>query len=238
MSSVAPTPPNPPAPSASAPPLRVARWGRVAYADALARQTTLQAERLAGSAPDTLVLTEHDAVFTLGLRAGAEKNLVWDAAALARENIALHPANRGGDITYHGPGQLVAYPIVSLDARRDLHAYLRFLEDVLIAVVARHGLVAARRDGLTGIWVADRKLAAIGVSVRRWVTLHGIALNVAPDLRHFGGIVPCGIAATEGTVTSLAAELGPRCPTLAQVADEFADEFLSRWSLFLLPASA
>lgn len=214
------------------------RWGRVAYAEALAGQTALQAERLAGTAPDTLILTEHDAVFTLGLRVGADRNLLWDAAALARENIALHPTNRGGDITYHGPGQLVAYPIVSLDARRDLHAYLRFLEDVLIAVVARHGLAAARRDGLTGIWIADRKLAAIGVSVRRWVTLHGIALNVAPDLRHFGGIVPCGIAATEGTVTSLAAELGTRCPTLEQVADEFADEFLSRWPHFLLPAPA
>ncbi|MBC8011244.1 MAG: lipoyl(octanoyl) transferase LipB, partial [Burkholderiales bacterium] len=166
-------------------------------------------------------------------RAGADRNLLWDAAALARENIALHPTNRGGDITYHGPGQLVAYPIVSLDARRDLHAYLRFLEDVLIAVVARHGLAAARRDGLTGIWIADRKLAAIGVSVRRWVTLHGIALNVAPDLRHFGGIVPCGIATTEGTVTSLAAELGARCPTLNQVADDFAEEFAARWKFFL-----
>jgi lipoyl(octanoyl) transferase len=239
VSSAASTPSNPSAPSAASAiaagpaPLAVVRWGRVAYADALARQTALQAERLAGAAPDTLVLTEHDAVFTMGLRAGAEKNLVWDAAALARENIALHPTNRGGDITYHGPGQLVAYPIVSLDARRDLHAYLRFLEDVLIAVAARHGLAAARRHGLTGIWIADRKLAAIGVSVRRWVTLHGVALNVAPDLRHFGGIVPCGIAATEGTVTSLAAELGPRCPTLEQVGVDFAEEFSTRWPTWL-----
>ncbi len=223
-----------PAPSAPPPaPLRVLRWGRTAYADALARQTELQAARLADAAPDTLVLTEHDPVFTLGLRAGADQNLVWDTATLARENIALHPTNRGGDITYHGPGQLVAYPIVGLDARRDLHAYLRFLEDVLIAVVARHGLVAARRDGLTGIWIADRKLAAIGVSVRRWVTLHGIALNVAPDLRHFGGIIPCGISAAEGSVTSLAAELGARCPPLEQAADEFADEFAARWPAWL-----
>lgn len=219
--------------SPAAAPLAVVRWGRVAYADALARQTAIQGERLAGTAPDTLVLTEHDAVFTLGLRAGAEKNLVWDAASLARENIALHPTNRGGDITYHGPGQLVAYPIVSLETRRDLHAYLRFLEDVLIAVAARHGLAAARRDGLTGIWIADRKLAAIGVSVRRWVTMHGIALNVSPDLRHFGGIVPCGIAATDGTVTSLAAELGARCPTLEQVGADFAGEFSARWPAWL-----
>jgi len=216
----------------------VVRWGRTVYAEALVRQTTLQSARLAGLASDTLVLTEHDPVYTLGLRAGADQHLVWDAATLAREHIALHATNRGGDITYHGPGQLVAYPIVSLDGRRDLHAYLRFLEDVLIAVVACHGLTAARREGLTGIWVENRKLAAIGVSVRRWVTMHGVALNVAPDLRHFGGIVPCGIAASDGTVTSLAAELGPRCPTLEKVADDFATEFASHWPRFATPDPA
>lgn len=217
--------------------LALADWGRTAYADALARQEALQAARLAGTAPDTLVFTEHDPVYTLGLRAGAEQHLVWPAARLAAEGITLHPTNRGGDITYHGPGQLVAYPIVSLDARRDLHAYLRFLEEVLIATVARHGLVAARRDGLTGIWIAERKLAAIGVSVRRWVTMHGLALNVAPDLAHFGGIVPCGISAAEGTVTSLAAELGPRCPSLKQVAADLAEEFAARWPAFLAAPS-
>lgn len=217
--------------------LAVLDWGRTPYADALARQETLQAARLSGVAPDTLVFTEHDPVFTLGLRAGADQHLLWSAERLASEGVALHPTNRGGDITYHGPGQLVAYPVVSLDSRRDLHAYLRFLEDVLIATVARHGLVAARREGLTGIWIGERKLAAIGVSVRRWVTMHGLALNVSPDLRHFAGIVPCGIAAAEGTVTSLAAELGPRCPTLAQVAADLADEFAARWPGFLAASS-
>lgn len=219
-------------------PVQIVRWGRTTYADALARQVELQAARLAGSAPDTLVLTEHEAVFTVGLRTGAVKNLVWDEATRARKGVALHDTNRGGDITYHGPGQLVAYPIVSLDARRDLHAYLRFLEDVLIATAARHGLAAARREGLTGIWIAERKLAAIGVSARRWVTMHGIALNVAPDLRHFGGIVPCGIAASEGTVTSLAVELGARCPSFERVGEDFAEEFVSRWPAFIqTPAS-
>lgn len=221
--SVAPLPASP----------QIARWGRTSYAEALARQNELQAARLAGAAPDTLVLTEHDAVFTVGLRTGADKHLLWDGATLAREGVAVHDTNRGGDITYHGPGQLVAYPIVSLDTRRDLHAYLRFLEDVLIATVARHGLVAARREGLTGIWISERKLAAIGVAVRRWVTMHGIALNVAPDLRHFGGIVPCGIRASEGTVTSLAAELGARCPTLERVGEDFAEEFITRWPAFI-----
>jgi lipoyl(octanoyl) transferase len=211
----------------------VERWGRTAYLDALVRQTALQTARLEGLAPDTLVLTEHEPVFTLGLRAGADRHLVWDAGTLAREQIALHTTNRGGDITYHGPGQLVAYPIVSLDRRRDLHAYLRFLEDVLIAVVARHGLAAARREGLTGIWVENRKIAAIGVSVRRWVTMHGVALNVAPDLHHFSGIVPCGITATEGTVTSLATELGTLCPFFEQLSLDFADEFSIRWPGFI-----
>ena len=220
-------------PAAAAPRVHVVRWGRTSYAEALARQNELQAARLAGTAPDTLALTEHEPVFTVGLRTGAVKHLLWDAPTLAREGVSLHDTNRGGDITYHGPGQLVAYPIVSLDARRDLHAYLRFLEDVLIATVARHGLVAARREGLTGIWIAERKLAAIGVSARRWVTMHGIALNVAPDLRHFGGIVPCGIAPSDGTVTSLAAELGARCPSLERVGEEFAEEFVSRWGAFI-----
>jgi lipoyl(octanoyl) transferase len=212
--------------------VQILRWGRTIYADALARQTELQAARLDGAAPDTLVLTEHEPVFTVGLRTGAAKHLVWDSAMREREGVAVHETNRGGDITYHGPGQLVAYPIVSLDARRDLHAYLRFLEDVLIATVARHGLAATRRDGLTGIWIAERKLAAIGVSARRWVTMHGIALNVAPDLRHFGGIVPCGIAASDGTVTSLKAELGADCPSLERVGEDFANEFVTCWTAF------
>ena len=226
-----------PAPAPTPGNVAILDWGRTAYATALARQEALQAARLSGLAPDTLVFTEHDPVFTLGLRAGAEQHLLWSAERLAVEGVALHPSNRGGDITYHGPGQLVAYPIVSLDARRDLHAYLRFLEDVLIATVARHGLAATRREGLTGIWIGERKLAAIGVSVRRWVTMHGLALNIAPDLHHFSGIVPCGIAATEGTVTSLAAELGPRCPTLPQVAADLAEEFTAGWPAFLAPPS-
>ncbi len=224
--------------SDSTPALQIARWGRTPYTAALARQAELQAARLAGDAPDTLVLTEHDPVFTVGLRTGADRHLLWDAPTLAAEGVAVHETNRGGDITYHGPGQLVAYPIVSLGARRDLHAYLRFLEDVLIATVARHGLEARRREGLTGIWIAERKLAAIGVAVRRWVTMHGVALNVAPELRHFGGIVPCGISAAEGTVTSLASELGPRCPTLEQVTEDFAGEFTSRWPAFIGEATS
>ena len=183
-------------------------WGRTRYADAWQRQDALVAERIAGAVGDTLVLTEHDPVYTIGLRGGADQNLVWEPARLASEGIEVVKTNRGGDITYHGPGQLVGYPIIDLSPRKDLHAYLRFLEQVLIDTVAELGLVAARRDGKTGIWIADRKVAAIGVAVRRWVAYHGFALNVNANLPHFQGIVPCGIAPTDGTVTSLHAELG------------------------------
>lgn len=206
-------------------------WGRTRYREAWQRQDELVAARLAGGAPDTLVFTEHEPVFTLGMRRGAEQHLVWTPPQLAAEGIEVVPSNRGGDITYHGPGQIVGYPIVSLDARRDLHAYLRFLEQVLIDTVARHGLAAARREGKTGIWLGPRKIAAIGVAVKRWVAHHGFALNVTTNLAHFGGIVPCGI--TDGTVTSLAAELGDRCPTAAQVRADLAAEFWGRWPRFL-----
>src|SRR5688572_30858138 len=183
-------------------------WGRTEYRVAYARQESLATQRIGGEIGDTLVFTEHEPVFTIGLRAGAESHLVWSDAELARAGVAVAKTNRGGDITYHGPGQIVGYPIVSLAARKDLHAYLRFLEEVLITTLRAFGLEAARRDGKTGIWIADRKIAAIGVAVRRWVTYHGFALNVDPDLGHFRGIVPCGISAADGTVTSMAAELG------------------------------
>lgn len=206
-------------------------WGRTRYRDAWARQDELVAARQAGTTPDSLVFTEHEPVYTLGMRRGAEQNLVWTPPQLAAQGIEVVPTNRGGDITYHGPGQIVGYPIVSLEARRDLHAYLRFLEQVLIDTVARHGLVAARREGKTGIWLGQRKIAAIGVAVKRWVAHHGFALNVTTNLTHFAGIVPCGIV--DGTVTSLAAELGPRCPSLDEVRAELAAEFWTRWPRFL-----
>lgn len=199
-------------------------WGRTEYADALARQAGLVERRIAGEFGDTLVFTEHEPVFTLGMRAGAEAHLLWDAGRLAREGIATEKTNRGGDITYHGPGQIVGYPVVSLDGRRDLHAYLRFLEEVLLGAVGQFGLTAGRREGKTGIWVDNRKVAAIGVAVRRWVTYHGFALNVNPDLTHFQGIVPCGIRADDGTVTSLQAELGRDVP-LEEVKRVLAAEF-------------
>jgi lipoyl(octanoyl) transferase len=209
-------------------------WGRTRYADALTRQLALVEQRLAGTVGDTLAFTEHEPVFTIGLRSGAEANLVWDRARLDREGVAVVKTNRGGDITYHGPGQIVGYPIISLETRRDLHAYLRFLEQVLIDTVATYGLAATRRDGLTGIWIGRRKVAAIGVAVRRWVAYHGFALNVDTHLPHFGGIVPCGIAAADGTVTSLAAELG-QPPDLGETKARLAAEFRRQLPGFLAP---
>jgi lipoyl(octanoyl) transferase len=198
------------------------------HAAAFRRQQDLVARRIAGEIGDTLVFTEHEPVFTIGARPGAENHIVWDAVTLAGSGVEVVKTNRGGDVTYHGPGQVVGYPIVSLDRRPDLHAYLRFLEEVLIRSLGCLGLAASRRPGLTGIWLGKRKIAAIGVAVRRWVTYHGFALNVNPDLSHFAGIVPCGIPSAEGTVTSIEAELG-RAPGAEEVKGVLAAEFWEGW---------
>jgi lipoyl(octanoyl) transferase len=207
-------------------------WGRTEYRAAWERQADLVTQRIAGAIGDTLVFTEHDPVFTLGMRNGAEAHLVWPAEQLARAQVAVVKTNRGGDITYHGPGQIVGYPILSLAPRKDLHAYLRFLEHVLINALAAFGLAATRRDGKTGIWIGRRKIAAIGVAVRRWVTYHGFALNVDPSLAHFEGIVPCGISAAEGTVTSMRLELGSAVDA-TEVKRVLAAEFREELARFL-----
>ena len=199
-------------------------WGRTGYTAALQQQEALLAQCNAGEIGDTLVFTEHDPVFTVGVRRGAEANLLWDAAELQRRGIAVVTTNRGGDITYHGPGQIVGYPIINLAPRKDLHAYLRFLEQVLINTVGTFGLAAGRNPGRTGLWLGSRKIAAVGVAVKRWTTYHGFALNVNTDLTPFTGIVPCGITAADGTVTSLHLELGHELD-LAEVKRVLAAEF-------------
>ena len=218
--------------SSSVSPLHLVDWGRTSYDDACSRQAELVAQRVAGGIGYTLVFTDHDPVYTIGLRSGAEQHLIWDEARRKREGIEVARTNRGGDITYHGPGQIVGYPIVSLNNRRDLHAYLRLLEQVMINTVGSLGLVAARREGLTGIWLGERKVAAIGVAVRRWVAYHGFALNVNAQLAHFEGIVPCGIAARRGTVTSLEAQLGASLE-LAEVKSLLGTEFQRLFPLFI-----
>ena len=199
------------------------RWlGRVPYAAGLARQESLIAARRSGEAPDTLLLLEHPPVITLG-RGGNRAHVLLDETERARRGIELFECGRGGDVTFHGPGQLVGYPIVALPPeRRDAHRYLRDLEEGLIRAVAVYGVNAGRVPGLTGIWVGDEKLAAIGVRLSTgWITSHGFALNVANDLSGFAAIVPCGIA--DRGVTSLARLTG-RDPDLGEVATTVALE--------------
>jgi lipoyl(octanoyl) transferase len=188
-------------------PLIVRRLGLVRYADALEMQAELVRRRRAGEIPDTLLLLQHPHVITLGSGAHDE-NVLLSAEERAARGIELFETGRGGDVTYHGPGQLVGYPILDLKPdRQDLHRYLRDLEEVLVAVLAEFGLVGGRKEGLTGAWVDDRKLAAIGVRVSSgWITSHGFALNVSTDLSFFGAIVPCGI--TQYGVGSISGELG------------------------------
>lgn len=214
--------------------LTVHDWGRTEYGEAWRRQGEAVAQRILGEIGDTLIFTEHAPVFTLGMRAGADANLIWNEEQVAQKSIAVVKTNRGGDITYHGPGQIVGYPIISLASHKDLHAYLRFLEQVLIDALSSFGLPATRRDGKTGIWLGPRKIAALGVAVRRWVTYHGFALNVNTDLSHFGGIIPCGISASDGSVTSLQAEFG-RTFDCAEVRSVVAAAFAAQLPGLLQP---
>ncbi len=201
-------------------------WGRTDYRAALARQVALVEARREGRVPDTLVFTEHDPVFTLGARPGAAQNVLWNAAELKKHGLAVVETTRGGDVTYHGPGQIVGYPVVSLEPRRDLHAYLRALEQTLINTLGCFGLAAARRAGQTGVWVGRRKIAAIGVAARAWIAWHGFALNVDGDLAPFAGIVPCGLGPEVGEVTSLANELGEKnLPSKDEIKSVLAAEF-------------
>jgi lipoyl(octanoyl) transferase len=187
-------------------PLEVRELGRQTYADALELQRELRRRRAEGAlGHDVLLLTEHPPVVTLG-RGTRATSLPHPPALLQRRGAELFEVERGGDVTFHGPGQLVGYPIVDLSGhRRDLHWYLRRLEDVIIAAVESLGVPAARTPGLTGVWTAGRKIASIGIHVRQWVTLHGFALNVTTDLSWFDLIVPCGIE--QVVMTSLAEEL-------------------------------
>ncbi len=203
-------------------PLEVRRLGIVPYAEASALQADLHARRAAGEAIDTLILLEHPHVYTIGRR-GTAAEVLWDAESLRRRGVEVVEADRGGQVTYHGPGQLVGYPIIDLGPGADLVAYVRRLEEVLIAVLARFGLGAERDFGNSGVWVRGAKIAAIGVRVTRSVTKHGFALNVAPDLSYFAGIVPCGI--TDRGVTSMSAELGSATPALDEVAEVLEEMF-------------
>jgi len=196
--------------------LDVRRLGLMPYDDALALQRQLVEERRAGSVGDTLLLVEHPHVLTLGVRGdGGRSHILAAPEVLAARGVAIQETGRGGDVTYHGPGQIVGYPILDLKPDRcDVHRYVRDLEEVLIRTVADFGIEAGRIRGLTGVWVKDEKLAAIGVRIARWITSHGFALNVTTNLDYFGLIVPCGIA--DRGVTSMERLLG-RAPARDEV---------------------
>lgn len=191
-------------------PITVRRLGRVPYADAWALQRALVPRIAAGVEPETLLLLEHPPTYTLGTRGGRD-HLRAPAAELTARGAALVETDRGGDITYHGPGQIVGYPLLDLRRRTggDVHRYLRLLEETLILAAWEFGLRCGREDGLTGVWWGGAKLAAIGVKINRGVSLHGFALNVGTDLAAFDLIVPCGL---DRPVTSLEGALGRRVP--------------------------
>ena len=184
-------------------PLEVRWLGTVPYAEGVDLQKRLVEQRKADAIPDQLLLLEHPPVITLGVKTRDDRShIVAPPATLKEEGVEVVETGRGGDVTYHGPGQLVGYPIIDLRPDRcDVHRYVRDLEEMLIRAVSRFGVTAARMPGLTGVWVGDEKLAAIGVRIARWVTSHGFALNVTTNLDHFDFIVPCGIA--DKGVTSL-----------------------------------
>lgn len=198
------------------------RLGVVEYAEAHRLQRALQSLRISGEVEDCVLLLEHPAVLTLGRAAKREHVLASDETLRAR-GIAVHEVGRGGDVTYHGPGQLVAYPILDLNPnRRDVRKYVWSLEEAMIRTCADFGLSAVRITGLNGAWVGDRKIGAVGVRISRWVTMHGLALNANSELDDFGLIVPCGIRDKE--VTSISKELG-RDVRVSDVMEPLAHHF-------------
>jgi len=199
--------------------------GLIPYREALELQRRAVSARASAETGDAVYFAEHEPVLTVG-RAGRPESLRASETLLRARGVEVIPVERGGDITYHGPGQVIAYPILALSelpSGRDLHRYLRDLEEVLIVLLASYGIEAGRRPPYTGVWVGDRKVAAIGVAVRRWITFHGFALNLDPDLRHFDWIHPCGIR--DLGVTSMRVLLGeapPRNEVIGRLRESIA----------------
>ena len=180
--------------------------GLIDYKQAWDLQKVIFDARVHNNVNDTLLLLEHPHTYTLG-KVASKENLISSDALLKELGVSVYEIDRGGDITYHGPGQIVGYPIIKLsDWKEDTHEYLRALEEVLILTCGEYGLIAERNSKYTGVWIGNRKITAIGVKISRWVTMHGFAFNVNTDLSYFGGIIPCGIR--DKDVTSLKRELG------------------------------
>jgi lipoyl(octanoyl) transferase len=217
--------------------LEVRRLGVVPYADALAMQRALVEERRADRVPDLLLLLQHPPVITLGVKGdGGRSNVLATTERLAELGIEVHETGRGGDVTYHGPGQIVGYPILDLRPDRcDVHRYVRDVEEVMIRACADYGLQAGRISGLTGTWVGAEKIGAIGIRISRWITSHGFAFNVNTDLDHFGLIVPCGIG--DRGVTSLEKATGRHVP-IGDVENAVVRHFATVFDRVATPAPA
>jgi len=211
----------------------VRRLGQVPYDTAWALQNRVADERRAGLVPDTLILLEHPHTYTIG-RSGTRDHVFLNEAEMAARGITCLEVDRGGDVTYHGPGQLVGYPIVDLGPKPDVGLYLRNLEGCLIDVLADFGISAGRLSGYTGVWIGDRKVAAIGIKVSQGVTTHGFALNVSTDLSLFTHILACGIP--DKGVTSMALELGT-APAMSAVEEAVIARFSGRFALSGTPAA-
>ena len=202
--------------------LRIADLGLISYPDALQIQTQCREDRLARRAPDTLLLLEHPPTITIG-RSGNAAGLLSSTQELEARGFQVYPTERGGLVTYHGPGQLVGYVIIDLSEMGiGVHEFMRRLEQVVIDTLEPLGISACRLPGYTGVWVENRKIAAFGVHIKRWITIHGLALNVNPDLSHFQAIVPCGI--DDKPVTSILAERG-QAPSISEVKVALAENF-------------
>ncbi len=216
--------------------MHVVRLGLIPYARGLELQRAIARARIGGEIEhDVLILLEHPPVVTLGRSAKAQ-NLTASPALLAARGVELFEAERGGDVTFHGPGQLVGYPIVNLRGhKQDLHWYLRQVEAVLMDALATIGIEAQRSEGRTGVWTHNRKIASIGVHARDWVTWHGFALNVSTDLSYFDLMVPCGLHGV--TMTSVAKELGSAAPSLAEVAEAVTTSFGAAFALAGTPSA-
>lgn len=197
------------------------------YKEAWDLQYYLHQQRAENNISDLLLLLEHPNTYTLGKTAHIE-NLIGGKDFLERNKISVYNIDRGGDITYHGPGQIVGYPIINLtDWHQDSHKYLRTLEEVIIKVCNEYGLTAGRVDGYTGVWIDDKKIAAIGIKISRWVTMHGFAFNVSTNLDLFNGIIPCGIS--DKSVTSLQKELEKEIP-IDEVKEKLLHHFMNEFN--------
>ena len=217
--------------------LEIRRLGLVPYRDALQLQRTLVEERRAERVPDLLLLLQHPPVITLGVKGdGGRSNIIATDARLAELGIEVSETGRGGDVTYHGPGQIVGYPIIDLKPDRcDVHRYVRDLEETMIRVCADYGLSAGRVQGLTGAWIGSAKIGAIGVRISRWITSHGFAFNVTTNLQHFQLIVPCGIV--DRAVTSLESATGHPVPQ-EEAEDRLIHHFAAVFEREVAPETA